>query len=229
MQITAGHCLGLLAWDKRDRATAAKRYKETLEFTDTIPGMSSLSPNSKHLEYCVQIDVKEMRENLERILYNDGVNLALLNQTDAERRTNIAVPNVRMEFDGTITQEQVVMVASDACKACGKRDVKLSRCQKCKTAHCKPSCSYCVWTLVNLLLDCGVDCQRADWRFVTLLYLSRVSNSLPSENTRLHARPLLLRHDSSNSVKTQDELELILLYDICNIVLCVSFTHINVS
>src|SRR6266568_8763408 len=31
MQITAGLTLGLLAWDKRDRATAAKRYREALD------------------------------------------------------------------------------------------------------------------------------------------------------------------------------------------------------
>jgi len=33
MQITAGLTLGLMAWDDRDRATAAKRYKEALDLT----------------------------------------------------------------------------------------------------------------------------------------------------------------------------------------------------
>lgn len=140
MQVSAGHCLGLMAWDKRDRATAAKRYKETLDYVDSIPGMSTINPSAKHLEYCIQTDVQEIRDNLERILTNDSINL-LLSNTDAARRTTVNVPNVRMEFDGTISKEKTVIIASDACNTCGKRDVKLSKCQRCKTAHCKSSVS----------------------------------------------------------------------------------------
>lgn len=45
--------------------------------------------------------------------------------------------NTRIEGTGNITPAGEVMIATDACKKCGKRGVKLQRCGACKRVCCE--------------------------------------------------------------------------------------------
>lgn len=104
MQIQAGLTLGLLAWDKKDRATAARRYKETLNLADAIPEFRSVNPNAKHLEKEIQLIVQEIRDNLAVILRNDILHTSqTAGSNDAHRKTNLFAPNLRAEKDGTLS------------------------------------------------------------------------------------------------------------------------------
>ncbi|KAJ7594074.1 hypothetical protein C8J56DRAFT_1022870 [Mycena floridula] len=154
LQITAGLTLGLMAWDKTDRATAAKRYKEALDLAATHPPFLSESAASSRIEKWVARDVLETKENLAILVGNDIFNAELLNLTGNDggniRRTTVDnIGMKRVEKDSTVTwlPGGSVMVATDACNQCGKRDIKLLRCAKCT------SVAYC-----------GAQCQKADWK-----------------------------------------------------------------
>jgi hypothetical protein len=78
MQITSGLTLGMLAWDERDRATAAKRYKEALDLAATHPPFTVISPDTVGLERWVYMDTQQSKDNLDLILKNDIVNAQML-------------------------------------------------------------------------------------------------------------------------------------------------------
>ncbi|THU85533.1 hypothetical protein K435DRAFT_822386 [Dendrothele bispora CBS 962.96] len=172
MQITANMSIGLLAWDTRDRATAAKRYAEAIKLARTHPPFDCLGdkfgkekPNeevaktTKNWELFVAKHVKETKENLLTLIGNDIWNVGIAKALDEIAETgNVTgaglrkesmniIPMTRVEGDGTVNIVQNVVLATDGCARCGKRDVKLQRCSGClKIAYC------------------GRDCQTADWK-----------------------------------------------------------------
>lgn len=141
MQITAGLTLGLLAWDKKDRATAAKRYKEAIDLAATHPPFYSNSSNKNEIEAWVAYDVAESRENLRILTQNDEYNAEVLKFLGLGggnlRRQVVNLGNSRVEGDGTVNLQHTVTIATDSCNKCNKRDVKLSRCGRCKKVACK--------------------------------------------------------------------------------------------
>ncbi|PPQ95396.1 hypothetical protein CVT26_008242 [Gymnopilus dilepis] len=153
MQITAGFTLGLLAWDKRDRATAAKRYREALDLAETHPPFMNLPPGTIGWESYVHKDILETKENLGRILQNDMLHADLLAQSDGSGKTpgrrdvvDLPLPQMSIDKTGAATLESSVAFATNACSSCGKRDLKLLRCGLCKTTF-----------------YCNAECQKADW------------------------------------------------------------------
>jgi len=152
MQITAGLTLGVLAWDNRDRAKAAKRYKEALDLAATHPPFTNLPPGTVGLEKWVYLDLQQVKANLDHLVQNDTINAQMLGGTSGsvpQRKDviDLPLPHVRLEKSGDVTVGEPVMFATDACAKCGKRNVKLLRCSLCKN-----------------VLYCSTDCQKADWK-----------------------------------------------------------------
>jgi hypothetical protein len=142
MQITAGLTLGIMAWDKKDRATAAKRYKEALDLAATHPPFMTVSPDTVGLERWVHMDIQEAKRNLERLIHHDNVNAQMVGRADGRapgRRdvANLPVPQLRTDKHGAVTAERSFTFATDACAKCRKRDVKLLRCSGCMKVSCK--------------------------------------------------------------------------------------------
>ncbi|GLB42114.1 putative MYND finger [Lyophyllum shimeji] len=167
MQITAGLTLGLLAWDKHDRATAAKRYREALDLAETLPAFTSPPPGTRGMEKYVYGDLQDTKTNLGRLILNDTINAELFGaQTSAGQvpgRRDVAdlpVPQVRIDKTGAVTAEPSMAFATTACANCGKRDVKLLRCSSCKTTQ-----------------YCNGECQRAHWPDHKRTCLGRSSKS----------------------------------------------------
>jgi hypothetical protein len=138
MQIAAGQTLGLMAWDKRDRATAAKRYREALDLAATYTPFIIPSPGTVGLEKWICLDVEEMRDNLALLVVNDTLHAQVMGGT-ADRKDIINTPHVRIHKTGEATLEKSVMISTVGCAACGKRDVKLMRCSLCKKTPCECS------------------------------------------------------------------------------------------
>jgi len=152
MQITAGLTLGILAWDQRDRATAAKRYKEALDIAATHTPFIDLPLGTVGLEKWVHLDVQQIKLNLDRLVQNDTINAEMgggASGSTPQRKdvTSLALPQARIDKSGEVTTEESFMFATDTCGKCGKRDVKLMRCALCKKVY-----------------YCSVECQKADWR-----------------------------------------------------------------
>lgn len=147
MQITAGLTLGLLAWDKRDRTTAAKRYREALDLADSDPAFKSLSPDTVGLERYVYSELQEAKTNLDVLVQNDVVNTEMAaGSTDGNPQAlgrrdvvDLPVPQMRVDKTGEVTMEPSIALATNACASCGKRDPKLLRCTLCKDTFCKSS------------------------------------------------------------------------------------------
>lgn len=138
MQVVAGLTLGLHAWDKKDRATAAKRYREALQVADTV----NLPAAPRGLEKWMSIQIQEVRDNLAMLMENDTRNAAVLNAAgipDPHRRdvVNLPMPTAVIHGNGEVSVEHTTMFASNACAKCGKRDVRLLRCGKCRQVQCK--------------------------------------------------------------------------------------------
>lgn len=145
LQITAGFTLGLLAWDKKDRATAAKRYKEALDLAATYPPFNSVARSKKHLERWVATEVQTTKDNLDMLIKNDAANAEHLRELGIEggslRKEVVELPNLRIEDNGALNPQHSFVTATDACHKCGKRDVKLQRCGGCKKVpYCSPEC-----------------------------------------------------------------------------------------
>src|ERR1700722_6739494 len=141
MQITAAFTLALMAWDSKDRATAAKRYKEALDLADTHPPFIDPPPGTVGMEHWVHLDLQTIKENLDIIMRNDEEKASIMQRvgtlTDrnpmvAQRKDVVSLPDPRLESSGEETIGLSYMFASDACGKCGKRDVKLMRCSLCK-------------------------------------------------------------------------------------------------
>jgi hypothetical protein len=140
MQITAGLTLGLLAWDNRDRATAAKRYKEALDLAATHLPFTNLPSGTVGLEKWVYLDLQQVKSNLDHLVQNDTANAQMLGGGSTPQRKDVRDlphPQTRLEKSGEVTIEESVIFATDACAKCGKRDVKLLRCSLCRKVPCE--------------------------------------------------------------------------------------------
>ncbi|KAF5336173.1 hypothetical protein D9611_006184 [Ephemerocybe angulata] len=150
LQISALLTLGLLAWDAKDRAKAAKRYKEALELAASEPRLTTRTP-AVGLETWIALELREIRDNLAILVRNDEENAEMLRKMGVQggntRREEVRVPNVRVEAGGAVRQEWSTMSATDACGRCGVRDVKMSKCPRCKK-----------------IVYCGTECQKEDWK-----------------------------------------------------------------
>ncbi|KAK7681343.1 hypothetical protein QCA50_015434 [Cerrena zonata] len=152
LQLHAGFTLGLIAWEKKDRAAAAKRYKETLELAATYPPWNKVDPQSKHLDRWTMECVQQTKDNLAVIIQNDTKNVQKAQQAHSSqdgnsRRDVVQTRNTRVDAFGIVSVEDTISIATDSCGFCGKRDVKLSRCRTCKKA-----------------VYCDRVCQTADWK-----------------------------------------------------------------
>ena len=140
MQITAGLTLGLLAWDNRDRATAAKRYKEAIDLAATHPPYANLPPGTVGLEKWVYLDLQQVKKNLDHLVQNDAIHAQMLGGDSAPKRKDVMdlpLAQMRLDKSGEVTVEESVMFATSPCAKCGKRDVKLLRCSSCKEVQCE--------------------------------------------------------------------------------------------
>lgn len=146
IQINAGLTLGLIAWDKKDRAAASKRYKETLDLAATHSPWNSVDPRSKYLNRWAADSVQQVKDNLAMIVQNDTINSQMAqlfgSQTGDFRRDKVQIPNARIDASGEAHFGDSVSMATDACGRCGTRGVKLSRCSKCKKIACKCTSDY---------------------------------------------------------------------------------------
>ncbi|KAG6817119.1 hypothetical protein H0H87_012640 [Tephrocybe sp. NHM501043] len=132
MQVTAALTIGVMAWDKRDRATAAKRYKEGIEVATTHAPFVNLPPGTLGWEAYVHHDLKEAKDNLGILIDNDTINAELVKASTGEaqepgRREEVELPKPQLRVDktGELTTEDTVKFATYACAKCGKRDTKL--------------------------------------------------------------------------------------------------------
>ncbi|KAF5352953.1 hypothetical protein D9758_007922 [Tetrapyrgos nigripes] len=172
LQIVATIIIGLLAWDSTDRATASKCYAEAIQLAKTRPpfdclGAGNQKPNeevarnTKHFNYFVALQVKETKDNLATLIGNDIWQVGLAKAAEEILNTgnftspglrregvNVLLPVTRIEGDGTMRTVNNVMLASDGCANCGKRDVKLHRCSRChKVAYCDAQCQRQNWKI----------------------------------------------------------------------------------
>lgn len=138
MKIASGLTLGLMAWDRRDRSTAVKRYAEALELAFSHPPFfrRATSDSGVRLERWVMSDVEVIQDNLDILLRNDTANLGRLGGYATERRSIVAIRNTRIEGNGTIRLGSEFMVATDTCQNCGKRGIRLQQCSSCMNARC---------------------------------------------------------------------------------------------
>ncbi|KAJ7627603.1 hypothetical protein DFH06DRAFT_1057876 [Mycena polygramma] len=150
MQISAAFALAILAWNKGDRSTTAKRYQEALDIAATHPPFNSVTPDLKHLDRMIAHDVQEIRDNLAILISRDvqTASMAGLGQ-GVLRKEVLNAPNMRIGDTGAIAQQDTFVVATDACGrvGCTNRGVNYKRCSACKkTAYC------------------SVECQKQDWK-----------------------------------------------------------------
>jgi hypothetical protein len=76
LQIIACTTLGILAWDAKDRSTAAKRYKDALDIGSTDP-LFTLPTPSPGIECAAQESLNQARANLAVLVANDARNAAV--------------------------------------------------------------------------------------------------------------------------------------------------------
>ncbi|KAK7677681.1 hypothetical protein QCA50_019372 [Cerrena zonata] len=150
LQIHAGLTLGLVAWDQKDRATAAKRYQEALDLAATHPPWTNPDPRSKDLDRWAINNVKQIKDNFAVITEQDAFNAfmtQLLGSQGGDVRREVASrPYVREDALGVRHIDDTFTVATDGCGCCGKRETNLSCCAKClKTKYCSRDCQVADW------------------------------------------------------------------------------------
>ncbi|KAJ7637113.1 hypothetical protein FB45DRAFT_908277 [Roridomyces roridus] len=144
MQITASFCLGILAWEKGDRATTAKRYKEALDVAATHPTFDSVKPGLKHLDKMIAEEVQTIKDNLRMLIQNDEMTAG----KGGSRKDVLPSPHIRVGEAG-IEAGKTFVVATDPCgrDECTERGVGFKRCATCKKT-----------------VYCSVECQKDDWQ-----------------------------------------------------------------
>ncbi|KAF5335963.1 hypothetical protein D9611_006204 [Ephemerocybe angulata] len=153
LQISAGFTLALLAWDRQDRATAAKRYREALDLAETEAAVFS-SPRPG-LETWIANDIQETSNNLSAIIKTDNevefVSKLLGGGASGLRRGEVPVGHMRKEARAgdSLVLVPGTTIATDACGNCGKRSGgKLRRCTRCgNVKYCGPDCQKQHWKL----------------------------------------------------------------------------------
>jgi hypothetical protein len=137
LQISAALTLGIAAWTKGERATAAKRYREGLDLAAAhSPFTSALTPGLRHLDRYAALEVGVLRDNLAMLGANDAANTTVVGGGEL-RKDVLEVPHVRVGPEG-VTVQGTTVVATDACgrKGCDKRGVGFKRCAKCMKIAC---------------------------------------------------------------------------------------------
>lgn len=146
MQIIASLTVGILAWDLKDRATAAQRYREALDLAATHAPFNGPPFSCTNLERWIATDVQATRENLAMLAWNDEMNASIIaadgSSAGNTKRGEITVRNTRVEGNGTVNIQDSVSVATDACKNCGKRGLGLRRCSRCTAVKCEIRLSF---------------------------------------------------------------------------------------
>ncbi|TFK71575.1 hypothetical protein BDN72DRAFT_837476 [Pluteus cervinus] len=159
MQIVAGLTLGLLAWDKSDRATAAKRYQEALDIAATHPPFNQILPASKHLDLFVATQVQQVKDNLEILTQKDDDNAQLLRAVGFGggqlRKEVLNLPQMRRTATGEFVVEKTITSATDACAHCGSRAAKLRRCTCRRVAYCNTECQKLNWKTHKMACQAG--------------------------------------------------------------------------
>jgi hypothetical protein len=138
MQVTAGLTLGLMAWDRHDRAAAAKCYQEAIDLARTHPPF--MAPGTVGFEKWVSLDIKEAQKNLAVLVQNDKLYATMaerVNGSAPTRRDIIELPRARIDKTGQQTVETRTMMATDVCGNCQERKAKLMYCSACKKISCK--------------------------------------------------------------------------------------------
>ncbi|KAJ7145343.1 hypothetical protein C8R43DRAFT_1012417 [Mycena crocata] len=152
MQISAALTLGIIAWEKGDRSTTAKRYQEALDVAATHPPFNAVNPNARHLDRRIALEVQQIRDNLAVLIRKDSHTAQMAGGGQGALRKDVLnVPHTRIDdVEGSLLGHQdTFMVATDACGrvGCIKRGVNFKRCSACKkTAYC------------------SVECQKEDWK-----------------------------------------------------------------
>lgn len=139
MQITAGITLGILAWDSQDRATAAKRCSEAFDLAACTHAPNNCDPSLTKtcLEMYVANEVNTARKTFATLKANDAAKTSVVGREgDVGRRERLEVINLRMEGDGWVVLRDEFHVATDVCARCGKKQVKIKQCKKCKNILC---------------------------------------------------------------------------------------------
>ncbi|KAJ7497778.1 hypothetical protein FB451DRAFT_1121523 [Mycena latifolia] len=150
MQIPAAFALAILAWNKGDRSTAAKRYQEALDVAATHPPFNAVTPGLKHLDKISAGEVQQIRENLATLREQGAFNTARAGSSQGGLRKDVLnVPHAQLEDGVIIPQQGLFVVATDACGrvGCTKRGVNFKRCNACKKT-----------------VYCSVECQKEDWK-----------------------------------------------------------------
>lgn len=139
MRVTAGFTLGILAWDRGDRETAAKRYSESLNLAETYPEFVHPPVGDRPLEFnrWVATDVWMYRENLHILFNNDIVNTAVRGGVPTGRRSIIRANNAKIEGTGSVSLSDSFTLATSVCGMCGIRSATLKRCSSCKETFCE--------------------------------------------------------------------------------------------
>ncbi|KAJ7091937.1 hypothetical protein B0H15DRAFT_834640 [Mycena belliarum] len=151
MQITAGFTLGVLAWNKGDRSTAAKRYQQALDVSSSHPAFNTVTPGLTHLDRIIAMQVQVIRDNLAVLISKDSATAEFAGARNGGARKDVLnVPHMRVAEGGEILARQgTFVVATHACGRveCPKRGVSFKRCSICKKT-----------------VYCSVDCQKEDWK-----------------------------------------------------------------
>ncbi|KAJ6590583.1 hypothetical protein DFH09DRAFT_1139749 [Mycena vulgaris] len=151
MQITGAFALAILAWDKGDRSTTAKRYQEALDVAATHPPFNTVTPGLKHLDKLVASEVQQIKENLAILVEMDSISASKVagSGKGGLRKDVLNVAHTRVGDDGGIAHQGTFQIATDACgrDGCSNRGISFKRCSGCKK-----------------IAYCGVECQREDWK-----------------------------------------------------------------
>ena len=143
IRICSSFTLALVAWDKRDRATAAKRYQETMTFAAAHTPWDHVDPKSEYLDRWASQTVRQTKENYAVLVRHDAEKAELVKRlniqdssTGSKRKDEINMPTAWKDASGVQHVENTFTVATDMCASCQKRDVKLPRC-KCRMVSCR--------------------------------------------------------------------------------------------